>query len=389
MVTGGCMTRRKITVDELEKFKAWLKSVYGPVWFILQPNTIPPARGTLAEYAYKDWVSQGRPEPKVEEMPTEIPYTDWSKTKGLWSRPIGPEQPTPEPTGPPDVISQGGFDWVPIKDLEGNIVSWELIGRTPSDKPSYAEQRDWTLEAFGAYDIAEKARKEREAAEQTYKLAKSQARMNVVTPSMMAGEQYRAGAYKAYESARQEILNMLTDPADWIKRWQVEHTPNPYYQPPGVGVGGGFAGFGIDPELIGTQDPEGLYKYEAKSRGGVTWMEKVPTSPEAQAYGAEYAGWRSTQPGPWAGPKTPPTPRWLAPLTGQAVGTPIKKNIKPATPSPQLWQTMKASEKAGLAGYAGWTGGDIEDIVNQMQMMKPRQPSLRTRWRPPEQRGWA
>ena len=106
----------------------------------------------------------------------------------------------------PDVVSRGGYDFMPIYDLEGNIVGYERIGETPTTE----------ADKLSAWERAQ--------------LGLSEAELGL--------------SYAQLEEERQaRLAGLMAQPSDWIKRWyamqsgQYPEAPKPWYT-----KGGGLAG---------------------------------------------------------------------------------------------------------------------------------------------------
>jgi hypothetical protein len=77
---------------------------------------------------------------------------------------------------------------------------------------------------------------------------------------------------------------------------------------------------------------------------------------------------------------TPSTPEWMAPFVSTKIGQPVKQE-KVATPSLQSWNRLLPSEQTGVMGFANWAGQKPDDILAQMESMRPLSPTG-YRWRP-------
>jgi len=189
-----------------------------------------------------------------------------------------------------------------------------------------------------------------------------------------------------YEQVKQEILSTLTQPSDWITRWELQNKPNPYTSQTG--------GAAIAQEKI-----EQLMEQESEIGA------KLGVVPETQWKGApEYYQLKAVQAeleqlkGEWAEPpapkqarvaSTPPAPAWLSRMVpSQIRGQPITKTAL-APPSGQSLTRLTPTESAGMAGYADWAGGmSWNDLMNMTRMMQPQMPTGagRTQWAAARQR---
>jgi len=218
------------------------------------------------------------------------------------------------------------------------------------------------------------------------------------------------------ELGREQLLAQLGGPRDWITRWQMMHMPRR-----GPETGLGYAGSREEAEKKGLKRwyPTDLREYggryvsrqetiaglsteEAiqKAHAGIRAKKDVrefglgrPLTPEEEEQ-AEIDWFQGQLPprrvmGGKKEPTTPPAPGWLPQFVpGLTAGEPItQRPIK--TPSGQQWGMTPYSVREGLAGYADWAGRrPIEDILSQMEIMRPRTPlgAGVERWRPAQQR---
>ena len=83
--------------------------------------------------------------------------------------------------------------------------------------------------------------------------------------------------------------------------------------------------------------------------------------------------------GPEAG--APPTPAWLAKLTGGEAGQTIQQGAKPATLSAQDWSQLGSEERQGLKGYLQWQEGTSpEKYMRRAKKLAP--PGGTQSWEP-------
>jgi hypothetical protein len=174
--------------------------------------------------------------------------------------------------------------------------------------------------------------------------------------------------YEEFEKAREQALESYSSPSQWIKKWEIQHTKNPYYE---TRISGGETAVSPSGSAYGEQGGEWGEKFYAK--GGASEVGMGQRELESQPWYSKY--------------KTPETPAWLSKYTGQKAGTPIEKTRKAITPSPQSWRGLSWPQQQKLGGYVSWTGGSPTDYLERMWQMQPKKPSLGRRWQPTKQRG--
>lgn len=150
-----------------------------------------------------------------------------------------------------------------------------------------------------------------------------------------------------WENWKQQTLIDLSGPGDWIKRWRLEHTENPYAS-------------------------QWERDYIAKERT----LHGTAFNLEEQGKVAAY----------WESLRAPPPDEWMLSFApGQQMGKAVKPLGLP-TPSGQQLSTLTPSMEMKLAGLAEYGGQDWGDILSTVQKMSPRTPSVRTSWGTTKQR---
>lgn len=236
---------------------------------------------------------------------------------------------------------------------------------------------------------------------------------------------------KSWDAIRSQILGSLTEPSDWITRWNLVNQRNPFARQPQTDyehlqsnlnqakneaaywnaikesmpnseyVGNTAVGVGLKTTVPVTKydernDIEYTVQQEvtgARALAELAAKDATNWAAQAQAeldnygnfdYGASSpediaAEQRRKQP--------PPAPYWLPKFApGQTEGRPISKENIP-TPSGQQWLSTPWSERQGLAGYTEWAGfRPFRDILESMAMAQPNTPSAGRGWRPAQQR---
>jgi len=183
-------------------------------------------------------------------------------------------------------------------------------------------------------------------------------------------EMERAQQAKDFETMRQNMISEWEDsPRDWVKLYKAKIATNP------------FGSTTVDktigsPEDTGPSgpDPEGHYR--------TTWEEATdgPTSGSMQPM---YEWIPTKKP---VVPKTPEIPDWLAQMTGMYGRVPEERGDI-LTPSPQGWAATPWSQREMWGGLVGAAGKRPEmDILEQMQIMLPQNPTLGSRNAPFRQR---
>ncbi len=106
---------------------------------------------------------------------------------------------------------------------------------------------------------------------------------------------------------------------------------------------------------------------------------------QGQAAQAQATGYGSAPP---RIPNAPPTPEFIATLTGGVPGEELQSRPLKVASAP-YWQTMSPTQRAQLGGYQEWRGYPetaLEDYQALVQSMLPKR-SQQARWQP--QRQWA
>ncbi len=215
-------------------------------------------------------------------------------------------------------------------------------------------------------------------------------------------EEIRAELENQYETDRlRELSNLGGNPADWIKRWEVKNSPNPYVQTPqsiqswtqmmANASRRTYATMGTNPNL------QNVYRLQAEAalQGANQAAAERWAAGTALPPSVALKGYLSGAPSPTAGsvgggytitpnqtPQNAPAPYWLSQFVpNQVTGQPITRQ-RVGTPSPQTWNATPWSVQQGLSGYADWTGGEpLVDIIGRMESMIPSG-GTNTRWLP-------
>ncbi len=362
-------------VQEIIPGELW--EVYGTGEFLdAQGNIIPLEQARRIYDVYNKSVGPrwtGPPTISPLEFPRPSPVEEEKDSLGLGGR--------------PEIQSIDGYDYEVRRDKNGNIIEYARIG--PSMGGEGAEPgTDWATQAQQAI---------------------SNASMAAVMSQRGRREWEQQSREQGFEQGRQEAMASATGPADWITRWQLVNTPNPYRRTqqdilsqrieqlqgeviPGVKprteqwvpTGGtefpysGEYGTKVIPTTAYATLPGG--QQVPYATGSEAERVLASAQSELQSLSRELQQLGSAEP---IRPTAPPTPSWLSRLTeGQLrAGEPIRKNVEVRTPSLQQWTATPYSERQGFRGFTEWAGGrPYSDILSEMEMMAPT-PTNPPKWR--------
>jgi len=289
-----------------------------------------------AQYAAQPWGAPGLTAEDWSSLYEKYPFTAPTEEK---STGIG--------VGKPDIVEINGFYFITWTDGEGNVTYDPTpVGKVP--------EKDEMTEA-------EKAQHELQQRQQELQQRQLEWQMTEAEASRRQARELSARERQLEWQAR---LAELTQPADWIARWTVQHYDIPMAQ----------AG-----EL---REQAWTLLEEAQDLTGAERTMKEMQSEQVFQRAQQIAETARMS-------MNPPTPEWLPQFAEtQRVGTPITK-AEVTTPSGQQWTRTPWSVREGLRGYTDWAGGRAyQDILEQMAMMQPRTPvgAGRTQWQPAVQR---
>jgi len=399
---------------EYQAFVKWLNKQRKLKGFE-QPWWSPNIKGIEQDKNYQTWASLGKPE---FDAPLEPSQSDIAKE--LSGKPIY----TKDYPEPPYGLS-GGFKWeqVTFDPNTGMPVEPQWIPTKADDVDGGGEPtryqgftaEEWTM---GIPQFMRGQDENRWAQEE---LASAQRTGSMYGGYQRISGQDNSGLASTYDEWKQRLLGELTEPRDWITRWQVQQQPNPYTPQT----------LSYDEEIEQlereTKEYTALAKnIKAKSTYGeaVTYhtMAGGPEKPESdpqsifreqqlrtpqsteQQMGnaiisaAETSRQRLDELRSQSAPSQPqqvqqdiggiPIPRWLPQFVPGLAGQSTLRGTPPpiATPSPQQWARTPYSQREGLAGYSEFQGTPFIETLESMQSMTPRSPNLGTAWRPARQR---
>lgn len=302
--------------------------------------------------------------------------------------PQAPE-PTQEVGGYKQEEINGRMWWI-LRDPEtGAIMDFKAIEEEEPEEPL-----EKTLEgklALGQYGLAkereqrawEAQQQERVMGERQWKSQQEQLQFQRAQ-ARWAPIRAREQAALDWESSRQAILGQLTGPADWIRRWELTHAPNPFARQPDETT------YGVDRETGFPQAMHTISPYAGeewyRNKAGETMIVDPESLTDTDLQMIESGDWTRVRPGRKITPPTAPAPKWLPGFVpSQTAGQPITK-ARTQTPSAQQWGRTPWSVKEGLRGYTEYAGfRPFEDILGQMEQMRPT-PSPAGAWRPARQR---
>lgn len=207
----------------------------------------------------------------------------------------------------------------------------------------------------------------------------------------------------SFEDWRRESLGRLTGSGNWIRRWEIQHMPNPYQveEPTPLGEASEIVGR-LDSEIDRLESIAQYYPSGSAPSGSELdqLIQAVPVAladlksqrDEWQAtrdrlLATPFSDWSAPQT-PWQ--QTPPAPAKLAELVPSfREGQPIQKGATVPTPSMQQWNRMLPSEQDMFGGFLDWSQGSgaWEDIIAKTKRMLPESIGLGGRggWSPARQ----
>ncbi len=219
----------------------------------------------------------------------------------------------------------------------------------------------------------------------------------------MAQQQGTSGATAVDEQRiKEQLMKGLEQPTDWIKRWQLEHTPLPstvgnkkVVFSPKEPARPTYEGPDVTPEQVWQSQIDFGNKMEAAKTewranpAYQQWAGEImrgpgsppqPTPPSEGAYSQLLtSGWNppsDTPPEPnWVWVQTPPAPSWLPQFApNQVAGQPISQQDI-LTPSGQQWARTNPTVRAALQGYTDWTQQrPYEHVMAEMNRQLPGTP---------------
>lgn len=400
------------------QFKYWMKKRYPNVWQRIPSNDTK----LINDVYFRSWVGE-----------TGIPLTAF-----------GIEQTTPSPfaaeeswtasgqtpySGITPTKTQAELDAERFANLDLEKFDWEK---------EQAKKREWSdlqnLTRQGTQDLWARDAAQRQG--QDANVLREYLRMMSLSNDTQGQGADRAKLatewdrmQQQYEMDRKDLVASLNQPSDWIKQWTVQNKESPYagsnpyrkdestidsdidnlqitvdrYKDSATGIAGKY---GTKPEelveLLDAKVGAPTYKQPDNSeetvvrayvnakeslQGKETERLAIRTNLQAKYPGQPYEEHLSEeQIRPTVEkPTTAPTPSWLPKFVPTLAG---KSNISKQaieTPSGQSWAATPWSQQQGLGGYAEWTGKSMNDIIGQMNVMLPQNPTLGSRWRPARQ----
>lgn len=214
----------------------------------------------------------------------------------------------------------------------------------------------------------------------------------------------KAAMFSAFEDWRKASLQQLTGTANWIRRWEIQHLPNPYHveEPTPLEEASEIVGR-LESEVERLDSLAELYPAGSAPTGSEL-DQLIQAIPVARAdLQGQLGDWQATRTGLLNDPysnyrgqtveswqKTPPAPLELARLVPSfQAGQPIWKGAPVPTPSMQQWGRMLPSEQEMFGGFLNWSQGPEgwADIVAKTKQMLPESPGLggRGSWSPARQ----
>ncbi len=209
--------------------------------------------------------------------------------------------------------------------------------------------------------------------------------------------------YGAFEDWRGQSLKTLTGSGNWIRRWEIQHMPNPYQaeEPTPLGEASEIVGR-LDTEIERLESIAQYYPSGSAPKGSEL-DQLIQAVPVALAdLKSQHDEWQATRDrllsepysdfrapsAPWQ--KTPPAPKFLTGLVpGLGEGQPIYKGATVPTPSMQQWGRMLPSEQEMFGGFLDWSQGSgaWDDIIAKTKRMLPESIGLGGRggWSPARQ----
>lgn len=384
-------------VDPTQVRKRYKIDPFDPLGTTFSPSQ---AEGWLTPRteAIKQWQVGGGERPQeLVTQPTAIPQAEGQLLK----------EPKPVP----------GYTWSPMMDLEGNVVSWELVPeRLPAGELSPYEQ--WQADFQQQQFAWQQGEAQRQLAGQQYVAASDWARLRQTafeqtsTRGTLGSEARKA---KAWETWNQWQLSQLDPNVDWIKIQELRQRKNPYdtrdatpkdrIMKWGTEIdryseklkrGKAMIADAQKDETYGV--PQSVKDYFSDARTGLrnawqeftkasTEYENTPSRWEQSKVGSEATGY-SIGRGRSRDVQTPATPAWLAKMYPEMEERlPKKGEATPlAAPSAQAFMGLSPTQKTQWGAYAKYTGANPEDLLWQTERMLPQQPNIASRWAASKQR---
>ena len=213
----------------------------------------------------------------------------------------------------------------------------------------------------------------------------------------------KAAMQSSFEDWRHVSLRQLTGTANWIRRWEIQHMPNPYQteEPTPLGEASEIVGR-LESEVERLDSLAELYP-AGSAPSGSELDQLIQAIPVARAdLQGQLTEWQATKQRLLATPfsdfraptelvqMTPPAPGKLAELVPSfRAGQPIWKGAQVPTPSMQQWGRMIPSEQEMFGGFLNWSQGaeGWADIIAKTKQMLPESPGLggRGSWSPARQ----
>lgn len=336
---------------EYNAFAQWYRQTYGA------DAPVPPNDGTIRTTpAFGYWQSQGSPGLPIAGRGEggEVPDAEQYR----WTPPTAEEPPK-------DELGQVVIPGQLLQRSDGTY--YDFYGNAVSSTVAERMLREYETSGMGS-------------AAQANALALRDLKYALANQPRTG---YQPQMEQTFEQWRERLLGELTGPRDWITKWQVQQTINPYKRTE-VDLQEEYVGQ-LEQRLAG--EARQISTEEEQFPRGMappSESEYIKTSDELEKARNELDVLRRTPEG-MAGMAIPKwLPEFVPGLRGQTTFDPTKAPTA-VRPSAQQLARTPWSQREGLAGYVEATGGSWRDVLEKVEMSLPqKQPTQR--WQPARQR---
>ncbi len=349
--------------DEIAKLSPY-------AWNVLQQYKIKPAWGvSVQKPTQRDDIGSQRQalQARLAEIATQ--------------RQPKPTVTPPTPVGQTDLVMTGS----PNTYLNPKTGKWYSV----DDRGIMEISPEFAYQLINEYNKPSREPGDRELALEQSK-RESMRLEDILSPKLPSWQVPLSGIARAnlYESARQSILSTLTSPADWITRWQVSNSANPYKNTQQISsqeeLSNNLDRVRTEKQYWGNllENPNPEVSTVAKTGYEYALENEQKFQEQLDTMGGQGGGTPDEGNLPSAYPSAP---SWLSKFVpGQKEGQTITREFIP-TPSGQLLNKSPWSVLEGMSGYAEFVGGrPWRDILESAAMMQPETPvgAGRPRWIP-------
>lgn len=191
------------------------------------------------------------------------------------------------------------------------------------------------------------------------------------------------------KAEKQRKLAELTDPKDWIKRWEVANTPieaERYLAEEAIEERQSWLNQAISKAQFETEQEAATINADTGIwNRPTTYLGDVPVNQsraklaelEAEKIRLEELRLQAVANRPELVKPQLKTPQWLANITGLKAGSVMKKGAKFATPSAQMWSKLSPTRQAMAGAYFDWNAPNTygyQDVMWDIQRRLPSTP---------------